>query len=198
MVKVTAKFQNLTECLWLLYFCRTLVTDLCKLVCWCSSTLITRPNVKSEHIVGIYNTITFTWLSGLEYHWAHNTGRVVGVFCRLLPTPSPLSYKHTHTHARTHRHIHTRIWLPIHNSRLCKNDKAKYNCLSGILFKDLRMYLWWSLCTMYLHTCQVRVTVGNSGLCCCITYFVHCGLTPLCVDSFERRYYSAILRTIEG
>ena len=27
----------------------------------------------------------------------------------------------------------------------------------------LRMYLWWSLYTLYLHVCQVRVTVGNSG-----------------------------------
>ena len=28
-----------------------------------------------------------------------------------------------------------------------------------------RMYLWWSLCTLYLLACQVRVTVGDSGLC---------------------------------
>ena len=34
-------------------FLPSLVTDLCKLVCWCSRTLITRPNVKSEHIVDI-------------------------------------------------------------------------------------------------------------------------------------------------
>ena len=47
-----------------------------------------------------------------------------------------------------------------------------------------RMYLWWSLCTLHLHACQVRVTVGDSGLCCtCVTYFEH-QLTPLCVDSF--------------
>ena len=26
------------------------------------------------------------------------------------------------------------------------------------------MYLWWSLCTLYLHACQVRVTLGDSGL----------------------------------
>ena len=39
----------------------------------------------------------------------------------------------------------------------------------------LRMYLWWSLCTLYLHACQVRVTVGDSGLCCCD-----------CVTTFER------------
>ena len=35
-----------------------------------------------------------------------------------------------------------------------------------------RTYLWWSLCTLYLHACQVRVTVGDSGLCCaCVTTF---------------------------
>ena len=28
-----------------------------------------------------------------------------------------------------------------------------------------RMYLRWSLCTLYLQACQVRVTVGDSGLC---------------------------------
>ena len=34
------------------------------------------------------------------------------------------------------------------------------------------MSLWWSLCTLYLHMCQVRVTVGDSGLCCiCVTSF---------------------------
>ena len=36
----------------------------------------------------------------------------------------------------------------------------------------LRMYLWWSLCTLYLYACRVRVTVGHSGLCCgSVTYF---------------------------
>ena len=64
-----------------------------------------------------------------------------------------------------------------------------------------RMYLWWSLFTLCLHTCQVRVTVGNSGLCCCtcVTYFER-WLTPhvlilqlelqpsaLCVPSFLPR-----------
>ena len=39
------------------------------------------------------------------------------------------------------------------------------------------------LCTLYLLACQVRVTVGDSGLCCCVcvTSF-ECQLTPLCVD----------------
>ena len=29
-----------------------------------------------------------------------------------------------------------------------------------------RMYLQWSLCTLYLHACPERVTVGDSRLCC--------------------------------
>ena len=38
---------------------------------------------------------------------------------------------------------------------------------------DLMLYLWWSLCTLYLQAGQVRVTVGDSGLCCCpcMTFF---------------------------
>ena len=49
--------------------------------------------------------------------------------------------------------------------------------------KELRMYLWRSLCTWYLHACQVRVTVGYSGLCCtCLTSFER-QLTPLFVNS---------------
>ena len=44
----------------------------------------------------------------------------------------------------------------------------------------LRMYLWWSLCTLYLHACEVRVTVGDSGLCCCIVLRISsaCVLIP--------------------
>ena len=42
--------------------------------------------------------------------------------------------------------------------------------------QKVTMYLWWSLCTLYLHACQVRVTVGDSGFCCCCT----------CVTYFER------------
>ena len=44
--------------------------------------------------------------------------------------------------------------------------------------------LLWSLFTLYLHACQVRVTVGDSGLCCCtcVTY-IERESTPLCVDS---------------
>ena len=41
-------------------------------------------------------------------------------------------------------------------------------------FSFLRLYFWWCSCTMYLLVCQVRVTVGDSGLCC------------VCGASFER------------
>ena len=37
------------------------------------------------------------------------------------------------------------------------------------------IYLWWNLCIMYLFACQVRVSIGGSGLCCCV-----------CVTSLER------------
>ena len=36
------------------------------------------------------------------------------------------------------------------------------------------MYLWWSLCTLYLHACQVKATVGDSGLCCCACVLCMC------------------------
>ena len=37
----------------------------------------------------------------------------------------------------------------------------------------MAMYLWWSLCTLYLLACQVRVTVGDSDLFCydCVMSF---------------------------
>ena len=42
-----------------------------------------------------------------------------------------------------------------------------------------------SLRPLYLHTCHVRVTVGDSGLCCvCVTPF-QCYLTPLFIDSAQ-------------
>ena len=56
----------------------------------------------------------------------------------------------------------------LENIARCLLPTNERNC-----FWSLRMYLWWSLCTLYLHACQVRVTVGNSCLCCCacVTYF---------------------------
>ena len=64
----------------------------------------------------------------------------------------------------------------------------------------LRMYLWWSSCTLYLHACQVRVTVGDSSFRCssCIMCFKRL-LTLLCVHYYtftqpKRRIKMAALR----
>ena len=55
---------------------------------------------------------------------------------------------------------------------------------SGEVYVPSIYILWWSLCTLYLHACQVRVTIGDSGLCCCgcVMYFER-QWTPLRVDS---------------
>ena len=45
------------------------------------------------------------------------------------------------------------------------------------------MCLWWSLCTLYLLSCQVRVTIGDSSLCCVCTAAFEYWLTPLFVYS---------------
>ena len=57
------------------------------------------------------------------------------------------------------------------------------------------MYIRWSLCTLYLHACQLRVTVGDSGHCCCtgVTYF-ESKLTPLLVDSARTLWASFCFR----
>ena len=34
------------------------------------------------------------------------------------------------------------------------------------------MYLSWSFCTLYLLTCQVTVTVGDSNLCRCVACYM--------------------------
>ena len=48
------------------------------------------------------------------------------------------------------------------------------------------LYLWWSLYTLYLLACQMRVTIGDSGLCCsvCVSSSEHY-LTPLFVDTIS-------------
>ena len=43
------------------------------------------------------------------------------------------------------------------------------------------MYLWWSSCTLYLCTHQVRVNIGNSGFCCLCLRYVFCANQQPCV-----------------
>ena len=57
----------------------------------------------------------------------------------------------------------------------CTSGAVYVPCISGCTCTlYFGMYFWWSLCTLYLLACQVRVTLGDSGLCC------------VCVASAER------------
>ena len=64
--------------------------------------------------------------------------------------------------------------------------------LCGILFEDVPLVDF-----MYLLACQVRVTVGDSGLCycTCVTCFER-SLTPLCVDSARALWVSFCFRFV--
>ena len=44
----------------------------------------------------------------------------------------------------------------------------------------MSMYLWWSLRILYLLACLVKVTIGNSGLCCCVQVMSSASELPLC------------------
>ena len=54
-----------------------------------------------------------------------------------------------------------------------KQIHEKIQPISKLLSQLKKNVALWSLCTLYLHACLVRVTVGDSGLCCCtcVTYF---------------------------
>ena len=71
----------------------------------------------------------------------------------------------THTHACTHQTrklISTQKTSHKHNSK----DPSRLRYLSSGMrvntryVNSIRMYLWWSLCTLNLLACQVRVTVS--------------------------------------
>ena len=61
------------------------------------------------------------------------------------------------------------------------------------------MYLSWSLCTVYLLACQVRVATGNLGLHCyvCVTFF-WCRLAPLLSDLFLSLHWTRRVRGATG
>ena len=78
-----------------------------------------------------------------------------------------------------------------------KQNNSKQVEFYAVLIFLLRKSGWsdnsgWSLCTLYLLACQVRVTVG---LCCCVcvTSFRH-KLYPLCVDSGQALWASFCFR----
>ena len=71
-------------------------------------------------------------------------------------------------------------------------------CCHLFLFFPFIMCLWWSLCTLHLHACQLRVTVGDSGLCCVFWVLINslmcwfclfvscCWFVCVCVCVWER------------
>ena len=65
--------------------------------------------------------------------------------------------------------------LQLANARDLCTPQALNAVLKLELLLDRTMYLWWSFYTLYLLASQVRVTVGDSGLYCCVS-----------VKSFER------------
>ena len=61
------------------------------------------------------------------------------------------------------------------------------------------MHLQCNLCTLCLPACQVRVAVGDSGLCCCVSVTsFECYLTPLFVDSVQVLLASFCFRVLHG
>ena len=69
----------------------------------------------------------------------------------------------------------TAVLFTLHGSSLDTVGDNKLISARHTKQKTMKMYVWWSLCTLYLIACQVEVTVGDSGLCCCV-----------CVTSFQR------------
>ena len=61
---------------------------------------------------------------------------------------------------------------------------------SSYFDEDLRMYIWWSLSTLYLHACKVRITVRASlylyyvfwGWLLLVGWFISCVLPVCSVD----------------
>ena len=53
----------------------------------------------------------------------------------------------------------SRRWSEMHVGYL----RARVAFGTELNYTELSVYFWWSLCTLYLHACQVRVTVGDSG-----------------------------------
>ena len=59
---------------------------------------------------------------------------------------------------------------------------GRLDCLNVIRISPYEDVPLVELCTLCLHACQVRVTVGDSGLCCCI-----------CVTYFERYWINSLV-----
>ena len=79
--------------------------------------------------------------------------------------PSGQHQHHLYSHPGTHRSIHIYRWVKISDIPMLPS--------SNICSQILRSYLWWSLCILYSHTCQVRVIVGDSGRHCVMQHLLN-------------------------
>ena len=84
------------------------------------------------------------------YRWVYT----IHPLCPLWTTPTPPLQSSGHSH----KSIHIYRWAKISDIPMLPS--------SNICSQILRSYLWWSLCILYSHTCQVRVIVGDSGRHC--------------------------------
>ena len=93
----------------------------------------------------------------IEAREEHFTGLSLRMFFRQISMSQCLS-----SHWRAIR-VQQQIWNRTRPRALVQNQQTGELIICELLI----VQLWWSLCTLYLHACQVRVTVGDSGLCCC-------------------------------
>ena len=71
--------------------------------------------------------------------------------------------------------------------------------ISALCICKKRMYLWWRSCTLYLHACQMRVTVGDSGLCCSCSGRLPVFQTNVhaCLQSFHMPVHHVVLMSMQ-
>ena len=83
------------------------------------------------------------------------------------------------------------------NVPMCNTDKfANHKNLILSNKNKLRMYLLWSLCTLFILPCQLRVTTDDSGLCHAPCYVCSICL-PLFADSTQTLWASFCIRLLQ-
>ena len=100
-----------------------------------------------------------------------------------LPTTTTTPPPHTHTHrdvVKISTQGSLRMYLCWSSCTTCIYTHARWELLC--------MYLWCSLCTLYLHACQVRVTVYVR-----LVEFMHLVFTRMPGESYCRRLRSLLL-----
>ena len=124
-------------------------------------------------------TCNLYW-GGVNSNW-RTTTYSVQVHCESVCLPCSPSHRWSNNSFIQRRREQTFKYCMVLTTRATSDGMTVTACTSGGVYVTAcnlwwslcnSMYLWWSLSTLYLHACQVRVAVGDSGLCCtCVTYF---------------------------